>query len=300
MNENAKALVIASLAADSLALGPHWIYDTNTIDQAFGQITTLQSPLEDSYHKNRTKGQFTHYGDQTLLLLRSIVDNNGFEIEQFAADWQKQMASYDGYVDGATTKTLENIQTDQPMPYGSPSGDLGGAARIAPLIYRYHDDEALLLSHVRAQTALTHNNKSVLTGAETLAKITCKVLAGKSPTTAVEECLEEGVADLDLDMKIRVALATAGKNTRETIAGFGMACNISMALPGVIHLIVSYEKNLKTALIENVMAGGDSAARGLATGMILGAHNSLDTLPQEWLSEMQEYEKVIELLNQEQ
>ncbi|MGA2940205.1 MAG: ADP-ribosylglycohydrolase family protein, partial [Syntrophobacteraceae bacterium] len=42
--------------------------------------------------------------------------------------------------------------------------------------------------------------------------------------------------------------------------------------------------NLREALVENVMAGGDSAARGLVVGMILGAHLGFEAIPSEWLS----------------
>ena len=37
MTEHAKAMVLASFAADSLALGPHGIYDTKLIRQKFGR-----------------------------------------------------------------------------------------------------------------------------------------------------------------------------------------------------------------------------------------------------------------------
>ena len=39
----------------------------------------------------------------------------------------------------------------------------------------------------------------------------------------------------------------------------------------MIHLICKYEDNLQEGLIENAMAGGDSAARGLVIGAVLGA-----------------------------
>ncbi len=37
-------MVLASLTADALALGAHWIYDTTKIDKQFGKITVLFPP----------------------------------------------------------------------------------------------------------------------------------------------------------------------------------------------------------------------------------------------------------------
>ena len=41
MKERAEAMVLASFAADSLALGAHWIYDTAIIDNDLGQSGSL-------------------------------------------------------------------------------------------------------------------------------------------------------------------------------------------------------------------------------------------------------------------
>lgn len=41
MNNNSTAMVLASLVADALALGAHWIYDTHVIDTTMGRIETL-------------------------------------------------------------------------------------------------------------------------------------------------------------------------------------------------------------------------------------------------------------------
>ena len=65
----------------------------------------------------------------------------------------------------------------------------------------------------------------------------------------------------------------------------------------MVHLIAKYENDLKEALIQSVMAGGDSAARGMIVGMVLGAHLGPDSLPMEWVSELADREKIEVLLD---
>ena len=81
MKNKAQAMVLASLAADSLALGAHWIYDTEKIEKDIGRVDRLLAPPEKSYHPTKKRGEFTHYGDQTLLLLESICEKGAFDLE---------------------------------------------------------------------------------------------------------------------------------------------------------------------------------------------------------------------------
>ena len=280
-------MVLASFAADSLALGAHWIYDTEKIDRLIGRVDSLRAPLPDSYHPTKKRGEFTHYGDQALILLEHLAETGDFSAPRFAATWQTRLTDYHGYIDKASTATLDNMARQMPTDQcGSHSTDLGGAARIAPLLYFFKDDRQKLLKAVRQQTAMTHNHPATLAGAEFIAKTAWDVLHWSSPRAALESTLEEGVHDIDLDNRIRNSLDSAGKDTGTMIKQFGQMCSISAALPGVVHLIISYENDLKTALIENVMAGGDSAARGLVVGMILGAHLGRQAIPEEWLVNM--------------
>ena len=79
MKNHETAMVLASFAADSLALGAHWIYDTQRIEKEFGRIETFIKPKADSYHPSKDRGEFTHYGDQAFALLESIASAQGFE-----------------------------------------------------------------------------------------------------------------------------------------------------------------------------------------------------------------------------
>lgn len=298
MTTSAQAAVLVSLAADALSLGAHWFYDMAEIDRRFGRVEELLAPPPDSFHAGKERGQFTHYGDQTLVLLESVAACKGFDLADFARRWQALFTTgYRGYVDKATSATLENLQRGLgPEQCGSTSADLGGAARIAPLVWWYRQDRDQLLEAVRVQTAMTHNNPAVLAGAAFIARTAWSVLAGAAPQAALEAALEEGVADIDLDIRLRSALESAGKDTRTVIGRFGQMCGIASALPGAVHLICSYADDPRTALIENVQAGGDSAARGLVAGLVLGARHGVDAVPGGWLTGMQRYDRLFELL----
>lgn len=297
MTTQAAAMVLASFAADSLALGAHWIYDTDVIDQRIGRVDSLLAPLSDSYHAGKQSGQFTHYGDQALVLLESLARTGSFSLPDFAASWQHLFANYHGYVDKATSTTLDNRSRNLPLDRcGSTSSDLGGPARIAPLVYRYQHDLEALLTAALQQTAFTHNNPATLAGAAFIARTAWEVLQGADPVSALEQALDEGVNDIDLDIRIRGGLDSGGKDTRTVIKKFGQMCGIAAALPGAIHLIVTYPKDLKTALIENVMAGGDSSARGMVAGMILGAHLGVAAVPATWLADMEKTDTITALL----
>jgi ADP-ribosylglycohydrolase len=298
MNAKAQAMVLASFAGDALSLGVHWIYNTNVIDKKWGQVENYIKPERPTYHPTKDLGDFTHYGDQTLVLLQSIAGSSGYSLTHFAKSWQDFFDSYDGYVDGATKDTLDNLASGKDITgAGSASDDLAGAARIAPLVYRYHQDEDQLIQNVRSQTAFTHNHPEVIDAAEFLARVTVRVLQGAAPVAAINKVVKDGFSREPLGKWVNDGLDSVEKDTRQVMLDFGQMCEMYAALPGVIHLIGKYENNLRQGLIENAMAGGDSAARGLVAGMILGAHSGREAIPQRWLTELKAYDRIIESMD---
>ncbi|MCE5244463.1 MAG: ADP-ribosylglycohydrolase family protein [Desulfobacteraceae bacterium] len=297
MKEKAEAMVLASFVADSLALGVHWIYDVEEIDRRFGRVEQLLAPAAGSYHSSRQRGEFTHYGDQVMVLLESVAARSGFDPDDFAQRWKALFKNYDGYVDHATQGTLKNFSAGKsPAESGAPSSDFAGAARIAPLAFFYGNDLEQLVRSARMQTVMTHKHPEVIRDAEFLARVVFRVLAGERPTAAMESVRDEFFGKTPIAEAVTEGIASASADTRQTILKFGQSCNTRGALPSFVHLVARYEDDLKEALIENVMAGGDSAARGLAAGMILGAHLGPGAVPEEWLASLKRRGHIMELL----
>jgi ADP-ribosylglycohydrolase len=294
---NAKAMVFASFAGDALALGGHWIYDTSVIEKNYGRLDRYENPLGGNFHPNRTKGEFTHYGDQMFLLLEDIAACGGFDPAHFASSWQKFFDAYDGYFDKATRTTLENLQNGASYREGgSASTDLSGAARICPIIYHSHVAGANFLPAVRTQTAMTHNHPDVVKSAVFFGDVALRVLGGQTPTAAIDETIASCSGQQQMIEWVRQGKESIHGETRGAIEGFGQHCGVEAAFPAVIHLICKYQDNLENALVENVMAGGDSAARGMMAGMILGAHGGFDAIPGHWLTEMKAHDHIRRLL----
>lgn len=290
-------MVLTAFIADALSLGVHWIYNTNVIDKKWGQIENYIKPERPTYHPTKDLGDFTHYGDQTLVLLESVSAQSGFDLDDFSRRWVQFFDQYDGYFDGATRATLENLNAQKdPAHSGSDSDELAGAGRIAPLVYIYQNDLQKLIDAARTQTAFTHNNEQVLDAAEYFARVIHSVLDGELPTTTLKRVMGEGFNRQPYSQWIEKGLQSTAENTRAAIKELGQMCEVDAAFPCVVHLISKYETNVKAALVENAMAGGDSAGRGLIVGAVLGAYRGAGTVPDRWLSELKAYDRIVGLL----
>ena len=286
-----QSMLLGSFYGDAFALGPHWMYDTGMIKGFFGDIRTLTSPPPNSFHKGKTKGDFTHYGDQTLFLLRLINETGGFDPETASRKWAGYMKSYSGYMDHASKETLANMKSNRSGAAGSGSSDLAGASRIAPFLYFFDDPDELAIK-VREQTAMTHNNDAVIEAALFFARTCRRTLMGEGVNESVlaeHEALPPGTVR-ELAGK---GISAKNNDSLDSMEKFGSSCMVSHSLPGTVQIMLKHSNNFIDAMNANVMAGGDSAARGMIIGMILGAALEPD---KGFFGEMNKYREIGRLL----
>jgi ADP-ribosylglycohydrolase len=293
-------IMLGSLVGDALALGPHWVYDQNVIRQRLGRVQTYQAPLT-AYHVGKSAGDATHYGDQTLVLLRSIAEAGRFDLARFAVDWRAFWgdSANRSYRDGATRSTLAHLQAGADIhDAGSASQDISGAVRIAPLfLLKWQDDDALVAA-ARAQTAFTHREPAAVEAAEFFTRVTLAVRRGKSMRESIEETMAiggwEGLLEDWLDNAIESAAST--ESDAAELHRHGLLCHTEDAFPGICHLLLRHPQDPFTALVENVCAGGDSAARGMILGLVYGACIPVSTWPAEWLDGLYARAETIRLI----
>ena len=280
-------ITLGSFIGDALALGPHWIYDQGLIREKLGRVTTFQPPLS-TYHKGKSAGDFTHYGDQTLVLLRSLAQGGDYDLTRFASAWQEFWGNPSclSYRDGATKATLANLQSGvSPANAASPSNDIAGAARIGPLfLLKWADDDALLEA-VKSQTAFTHGDPAVIEAAEFFARVVLALQSGMNMEAALQHVTALGIRTDLLSDWLGNAERSASSPVTDAAAlqQHGLTCHVDDAFPGICHLLLRHPQDPATALIENVDAGGDSAARGMILGLVYGAQFPVADWSEGWV-----------------
>ncbi|MGM0432464.1 MAG: ADP-ribosylglycohydrolase family protein [Spirochaetota bacterium] len=279
-----KGLVYGSLAADSLSLGSHWVYNVQAIEKRLGTPDKLTDPIVKSFHPTRKRGEFTHYGDQAFWLLEHIAQQGDYDSGSFFELWKQKMTDYDGYMDKASKATLE-------AGTASSSDDLGGAGRTAPLAYLYHDDSARLAEAAQEQATLTHADPLV---ADTARFFSLLLFETEQPMDqAIVRVLSYGGwKSENLLELVEAGVNSSQEETTPSIKQFGQMCSAQRALPAAVHLLVRYSQSYREAMIANTAAGGDSAARGLLVGMVLGARGGYEAIPSEWIEPLVYRERI--------
>ncbi len=193
---------------------------------------------------------------------------------------------------------LKGMDLVEVMPAQDNAGitALVGASRIAPLILAYSVDLDGFISAARQQTAMTHNHELIIQVAEWMARSALCVFKGGKPSAAIFRALEKMSDNDKLRELVDAGFQNRKDDTRKVIADFGQACSVHEALPSAVHLIAKYENNFAEAMVENIMAGGDSSARGILTAFIIGPYMADDSIPRQWLEDMNAYSKIEQLL----
>lgn len=291
---------LTSFIGDALSLGSHWVYSQSEIAERAGDIKGYIDPLSE-YHPGKKAGDFTHYGDQVLVLLRSIVEAKRFDLGKFAQAWRSfwEDGATISYRDGGTKAALQNlVEGMPPESSGSPSIDISGATRIAPLFLLDWDSADDLLSAVKAQAMLSHGDPAGLEAAEFFARVVLLVGSGESVPTALRS-----VADLDHWKAISresfaaaVKSSSSGEDPLDSAREFGLTCHTTDAFPVICDLLLRYPSDPVTALTVNAKVGGDTSARGMIMGMVYGALPEAAALPEDWFSGMSARDEIEQLI----
>ncbi|MDQ8192082.1 alpha/beta fold hydrolase [Roseibacillus persicicus] len=269
----------AAFLADALTLGSHWVYNQEKIARLYPDgISDFDDP-HSSYHPNRKKGQFTHYGDQMMMVAQAVAATGGWSLPVFRSVWQSGMSDFDGYLDGASKTTLENLAAGS-AETASDSNDLAGASRFVPTLFPSSKSLEDRVTAAREQTALTHGDGNVIDAAEFFVRATVAIQDGLAIPEAFQQAAEANYKHLPAkDWLAQANEALAQEDYRKAAASFGLTCHIPEAFPATLYFALRWhqagagtsESDFLATLSDNSLAGGDTSARAIPLAVFLAA-----------------------------
>jgi len=283
-------LLLSALIGDAIALGPHWIYKNEVIQNHFPNGLTGYEAPRSLYHPGKNAGDQTHYGDQTLALASSLQSRgDSWSMDGWRQDWRAYWQTSDSYRDHATRETLAHMEQGSNEP--SDSNELGGATRIAAVCSAIPANQLeRRIQLARKSVALTHGDPVVADAAEWLVRIATLVEQGRELSAAIREAESQAGDVLNTADIVKSASDFAQASVSNDVQALlplaiqlGLSCDMSGALPLALGLAVRLENDPPKALITNALLGGDSAARGLIIGLLLGARHGVKAWPETWL-----------------
>lgn len=329
-----EGVYFGALVADSLCLGSHYEYDAKKIKQAYGgPIDRFLAPGElmggethgvgwgqRNYHPGTVAGDQTDYGEYNVLVLEYLsgIPDEEFTVEGFLPVWAQRLQH--NWKQWICTQTRRAFQIQQ---HGGNHEEMAGgsnamALRFAAVYGAYGSEEEVV--DAAKKSMFTHGESTALAGCEFFARLTYRVLHGTEVKAAV--LAVSGESDGWIQSKVKQAMDKVAEATDPNQAlsqeeyvddlaltsmarlwdvgksepiKVGKASPTEGTLPGALYFILKYG-NLKEAAIANAMVGGDNASRAVAIGMVLGAKEGIEGIPEAWRKTLNHWDSSMALL----
>lgn len=220
-----------------------------------------------------------------------------------------------GYINGGSRRTLQalvsnpNAKGDARKALAANVNCLVAATHFLPLFLLAGDsipDEENLVEDSKSTVYISHNNPDPLAACEFLTRTLYRMFYSNM---ALHEALQDSAARMNhkliskwlLDAQNKVIEATAPDSalSKEEFVDdiaitsmsrlwdigksepikIGKASPTEGALPSALYFALKYKDDIEAGLIANANCGGDSAARGIVIGMLLGAQSNVAQLP---------------------
>lgn len=164
----------------------------------------------------------------------------------------------------------------------------GGVMRVAPVGLVYVKDSFKAFRVGCESAMITHSHPTGYLSAGVLAAILSEILSGTDLRTSVEKALAI-LSDYSDSTQTKEAVEKALRlidfkvEPKEALKLLGPGWIAEEALAIGIYCSLKYSDNFKEGLLCSVNHSGDSDSTGMVTGNILGAYLGCDSIPFDWL-----------------
>jgi ADP-ribosylglycohydrolase len=197
-----------------LGVGPHWYYDLEEMRRDFGDwITGYTNPKPNRYHAGLKAGQPSQAGIITTMLLRSVVEKNGYDEGDFCRRLDEELFPLlDGRpVSGPGGYTSQSIreawrrrvqQKKSWKETGGHADTTEAAERALVLAARYARNMAKVGQAVIANCVLTQADEAIVAMTTAYCCVLASLVAGEKLDPFLSDKLMEFVKKGDLPFHV--------------------------------------------------------------------------------------------------
>jgi len=213
-------------------------------------------------------------------------------------------------IDPAVKTFLENYEKGVAVADAG-SESPGHVVRFVGALAVYHGDEDMLVEIATKTTRFTQRNADAVSAAEFWARMVHRVLDGMSPALAAQSAADAMANDAFVTAKVKEATDKVAEATdpdaplsqeefkdelavtsmgRRWAPGTeplkaGKSTAVAHAFPAALYFVLRYAASgYKDVVQANVLVGGDSSARAVPIGMIIGAYYGRAGIPLGWIN----------------
>ena len=215
-------------------------------------------------------------------------------------------------IDAAVKTFLDNFEKGVALAEAGAESP-GHVVRFAGALAVYHGDEEVLVDIAAQTTRFTQRNADAVSAAVFWARVVHRVLDGMSPELAVHSAAAAMQNDAFIAAKVKEAASKAaeaadpdsalGKEEfpdelaitsmgRRWVPGTeplkgGKSTAVGHSFPAALYFVLRYAADgFKHVVQANVLVGGDSSARAVPIGMVIGAYYGRSGIPGGWIQSL--------------
>lgn len=253
-----------------------------------------------SEHHNLAANAFTDDTQFSITLAQSLIDCNGFDPDDISKRYVELFTS--NTIRGYGRTTLMAIENLQAGHHWSVSGILGSwgngtAMRAAPFGVFYKDDLYGLIEAATIDAKITHNSVEAVAGSLAIA-LAVYFIINKNEHSMIDNIVyhlpESEVKNKLLSLP---SLLLSDKTPTETLQIIDTKADVRCAVPVALYCYLKF-KNYPDAIVAAIRGGKDTDTNSAITGALCGAKYDMQGIPQEWINQIEDRDKLINLDSQ--
>ncbi len=210
MKDRVAGAVMGALIGDALGLGPHWYYDLEEMRRDYGDwIHDYTDPQPNRYHAGLKAGQLSQAGIILTLLLRSVVESNGYDEADFCRRLDEElfphldgtpMSGPGGYTSQSIREAWRRrVRENRPWTETGGHADTTEAAeRALVLAACFAGDPAMVAKTVASNCLLTQADEAIVAMTTAYCCVLALLVRGEKMDTEISGKLMNLVKSGDL------------------------------------------------------------------------------------------------------